>query len=110
MSGDKMVRVQDGSERYACLFAYIEGVRPEEGKDSSAVFLRGEDGELVNALAVCSIGMKPVYPPYYESLQSYPVCNEAFILDFASAATGIQGSRRGTPFANRSIHRYMRSL
>ena len=37
MSGDKMVRVQDGSERYACLFAYIEGVRPEEG-DSAYSF------------------------------------------------------------------------
>lgn len=82
MSGDKMVRVQDGSERYACLFTYIEGVRPEEGSIQAAYSFGEKTGELVNALAVCSIEMKPVYPPYYELLQSYPVCNKTFILDF----------------------------
>ncbi|PJN54129.1 hypothetical protein PAEVO_08500 [Paenibacillus sp. GM2FR] len=81
-SGDKMVRVQDGSDRYACLFAYIEGVRPEEGSTQAAYSFGEKTGELVNALAVCSIGMEPVYPPYFELLQSYPACSEAFILDF----------------------------
>lgn len=81
-SGDKMIRVQDGSDRYACLFAYIEGVRPEEGSTQAAYSFGEKTGELVNALAVCSIGMEPVYPPYYELFQSYPACSEAFILDF----------------------------
>ncbi|MEC0205618.1 phosphotransferase [Paenibacillus lautus] len=81
-SGDKMVRVQDGSDRYACLFTYIEGVRPEEGSTQAAYSFGEKTGELVNALAVCSIGMEPVYPPYYELLQFYPASSEAFILDF----------------------------
>lgn len=82
VSGDKMVRVQDGSDRYACLFAYIEGEHPEEGSTPAAYSFGEKTGELVNALAACSIAMRPVYPPYYELLQSYPTCSEAFILDF----------------------------
>ena len=42
----------------------------------------GKNGELVCALAACPIGMEPVYPPYYELLQSYPSCSRTFIQDF----------------------------
>lgn len=80
--GDYMVQIQDGSDRYACLFAYIEGVRPEEDNIQSVFSFGEKAGELVNALAICPVGMDPVYPPYYELLQSYPACSEAFILDF----------------------------
>lgn len=81
-SGDKMVRVQDGSDRYACLFAYIEGARPEEEGIQAAYSFGEKTGELVCALAACPIGMEPVYPPYYELLQSYPSCSRTFIQDF----------------------------
>lgn len=80
-SGDHVVQLSDGSDRYACLFAYIEGVRPEADSIQSVLSFGEKTGELVNALAVCSVGMDPVYPPYYELLQSYPLCSEAFVLD-----------------------------
>lgn len=81
-SGEKTVRVQDGSDRYACLFAYIEGAHPEEDSIQAAYSFGEKTGELVHVLAICSVGKEPVYPPYFELLQSYPSCSKAFILDF----------------------------
>lgn len=81
-SGDKLAQVQDGSGRYACLFDYIPGRSPQEDDIQAAYSFGERTGELVHALAICSVGGEPVYPPYFELLQSYPSCNEAFILDF----------------------------
>ncbi|KOR88889.1 phosphotransferase [Paenibacillus solani] len=80
--GEKAVQIQDGSDRYACLFAYIEGARPEEDDIQAAYSFGEKTGELVHALAKCSVEEEPVYPPYFELLQSYPSCSKAFILDF----------------------------
>lgn len=82
LSGDKLVRVEDGSGRYACLFAYIDGRSPQEDDIQAAYSFGEKTGELVHALAICSVKKEPVYPPYFELLQSYPSCNQAFILDF----------------------------
>jgi len=82
LSGDKLAPVQDGSGRYACLFDYIPGRSPQENNIQAAYSFGEKTGELVHVLAKCSVGGEPVYPPYFELLQSYPSCKEAFILEF----------------------------
>ncbi|MFC4306550.1 phosphotransferase [Cohnella boryungensis] len=72
-AGDTFIRLTDGSERLACLFAYIEGVRPEEDV-FNVVQLGTAAGELMQALAGLSLPESPVYPPYYEMDSAYPLC------------------------------------
>ncbi|GAB6930110.1 hypothetical protein JCM10914A_40930 [Paenibacillus sp. JCM 10914] len=81
-SGEQIAQIQDGSERYAVLFSYIEGERPEASNVQAAYSLGEKSGELVQALAHIRVANPVVYPPYYELLRSYPACTEAFIRGF----------------------------
>lgn len=72
--GETLVRLEDGSGRFACLFGYIEGVRPAD-EDFRPLRAFGETaGELSAALAVIDPGRQPAYRPYYELGEAYPLC------------------------------------
>lgn len=82
--GETLVRLEDGSGRYACLFAYIEGVRPAD-QDVRPLSAFGETaGELSAALAVIAPKRKPAYRPYYELGEAYPLCTPERVADLCS--------------------------
>ncbi len=72
--GSTIVRLEDGTDRLACLFAYIDGDRPEEGDARAAESLGEATGELVRALAELEPPGSPAYAPYYEMESSYSLC------------------------------------
>lgn len=77
-----LVRLEDGTGRYACMFEYIEGIRPQ-GEEGRAAYSFGEAaGEMLLGLAEIDPGVEPSYPPYYELLQSYPACTREVVLNF----------------------------
>jgi len=72
--GETLVRLEDGSGRFACLFAYIEGLRPVD-EDLRPLRAFGETaGELSASLALIDPGRQPAYRPYYELGEAYPLC------------------------------------
>lgn len=72
--GSTIVRLEDGTERLACLFAYIEGERPAEGEVAAAESLGEATGELAHALGALELPGTPAYAPYYEMESSYSWC------------------------------------
>lgn len=80
--GESIIRMEDGSNRFACLFEYIEGVRPKDGSFQAALSFGQAAAELVQALATVKTNLTPVYRPYYELPQSYPDCNYETVLSF----------------------------
>lgn len=82
LSGETTVQLEDGSERYACLFEYIEGITPVKSSPSMAYSFGEVAGELSAILATINPSVSPAYRPYYELEKSYPVCTRAVILDF----------------------------
>ncbi|MFC4597847.1 phosphotransferase [Cohnella hongkongensis] len=80
--GSTIVRLEDGTERLACLFAYIEGERPAEGEVAAAESLGGATGELVHALAALELPGAPAYAPYYEMESSYAWCTPVKVAEF----------------------------
>ncbi|MEJ8305475.1 phosphotransferase enzyme family protein [Saccharibacillus sacchari] len=82
--GETLVRLKDSSGRYACLFAYIEGLRPTD-EDIRPLHTFGEAaGELSAALAVIAPKQKPAYRPYYELGEAYPLCKPERVFDLCS--------------------------
>lgn len=82
LMGETIVRVEDGSGKYACLFEYIEGKSPVESS-SMMIYSFGEAaGELSTALAKINPAGTPAYRPYYELQQSYPNCDREVVLNF----------------------------
>ncbi|GAA0135399.1 hypothetical protein YSY43_22390 [Paenibacillus sp. YSY-4.3] len=82
ISGETTVRLIDGTGRYACMFEYIEGTRPQ-GDESIAALSFGEAaGEMMEHLAEIDPGIRPSYRPYYELPQSYPICSRDVVLEF----------------------------
>lgn len=74
VTGETLVQLEDGSDKFACLFGYIEGESPIE-QDSGFYDSLGEAaGTLSVALAKVETGIAPVYRPYYELRTSYPLC------------------------------------
>jgi len=72
--GGTIVRLEDGSERMACLFAYLEGERPTESDVAAAMSLGEATGALLGAMADLEPDDRPAYAPYYEMESSYPLC------------------------------------
>ncbi|WP_110932605.1 phosphotransferase [Paenibacillus bouchesdurhonensis] len=84
LAGETIVRLEDGSGRYACMFEFIEGMRLE-GDSARAAFSFGEAaGELLLALAEVEPGLQPAYRPYYELSQSYPACSPDIVMAFCN--------------------------
>jgi homoserine kinase type II len=82
--GSTIVELTDGTQRLACLFAYIEGKRPAED-DSNVVYSLGQAaGILSKALSRLTVKGDPIYPPYYEMDLSHPQCTEDKVAAFCS--------------------------
>ncbi|MCC3373086.1 phosphotransferase [Cohnella sp. REN36] len=80
--GETFVPLQDGSGRYACLFAYLEGERPD-GQSPRTAYAVGEAvGQLSDALRGVSPQVSPAYPPYYELDKAHPSCSLARVAAF----------------------------
>ena len=82
--GSTIVRLEDGTGRLACLFAYIDGDRPEEGAVEAAESLGETTGELVHALAALELPDAPAYAHYYEIEASYPWCTPDKVASFCA--------------------------
>ncbi|WP_438351774.1 phosphotransferase enzyme family protein [Paenibacillus sp. FA6] len=82
LTGETIVKVEDGSERFACLFEYIEGVSPKESSAIIAYSFGEVAGELSATLATITPGISPAYRPYYELQNSYPICTREIVFDF----------------------------
>lgn len=80
LNGETVVQVQDGSGRYACLFEYIEGESMGEHSALLPNVLGEATGELSLALSQIKLERLPVYPPYYELKQAYPLCTNETLL------------------------------
>lgn len=80
LNGETVVQVPDSSGRYACLFEYIEGASMGE-RDALLPSVLGEaTGELSQALSQIKLEQVPIYPPYYELKQAYPLCTDETLL------------------------------
>lgn len=82
--GESLVQLTDGSGKYACLFSYIDGITPTGGYAGYAHSLGEAAGQLSWKLAELNLERSPAYPPYYNLLQSYPLCSRERVLDFCS--------------------------
>ncbi|MBB6669281.1 phosphotransferase [Cohnella nanjingensis] len=72
--GSTFVRLEDGSGRYACLFAFVDGARPN-GLDPQTARAIGEaTGRLSIALREIRPDIAPAYAPYYELDAAHPSC------------------------------------
>ncbi|MBQ4898337.1 MULTISPECIES: phosphotransferase [Paenibacillus] len=80
--GDSIIRMEDGSGRFACLFEYIEGVRPQHEGFVAAHSFGQAAAELVEALKTVNTDLAPSYRPYYELHQSYPICDYETVRKF----------------------------
>lgn len=72
--GETIVRLADGSGRYACVFEHIEGVTPGDDDRRPLRSFGEAAGELSGALACVRTELPPAYRPYYELEQAYPLC------------------------------------
>lgn len=73
-TGETFFRLDDGSDRYGCLFAYIPGRRPDSAKPAAARAVGTAVGQLGSALARIRVNAEPAYPPYYEMDSAHPSC------------------------------------
>ncbi|ANY71726.1 aminoglycoside phosphotransferase [Paenibacillus ihbetae] len=113
-TGERIVQIPDGSERYAVVFEFLEGQRPE-GNSLLAAYSFGEKtGELVEALGQIDMVRPPVYRPYHELLQSYPACTreaiEGFCLQPEPAFLGLHQELRQLLDAYDDISRRLGAL
>ncbi|TVY02210.1 phosphotransferase [Cohnella terricola] len=83
--GNTIARLTDGTDRLACVFSYIEGRRPEEGEERTAVALGAAVSELMRDLSALKISSSPVYRPYYELESAYPHCSSERVGEFCSS-------------------------
>ncbi|TFE22575.1 phosphotransferase [Cohnella luojiensis] len=72
--GQTIVKLNDGSDRLACLFIYIEGRRPDGESKGIAYSFGVATGYLSKALNGLKVEGKPQYPPYYEMDSAHPLC------------------------------------
>lgn len=83
--GSTFVQLTDGSERFACLFTYIKGSRPEENNPAIIHAIGQVTGQLSKALSELKVMSKPMYPPYYEMDSAHPLCTPAHVNAFCVA-------------------------
>jgi homoserine kinase type II len=84
-NGSTIVRLEDGTERLACLFSYIEGRRPGEGSRENAYGIGVAAGYLSRVLGKLKIDASPMYPPYYEMDSAHPLCTPDKVAAFCKA-------------------------
>ena len=80
--GASFLRLEDG--RFACLFRYMEGVRPNSRERGVAKAVGDTVGRLSRALSEIELEQAPEYPPYYEMDLAHPSCGPDTIRRFCS--------------------------
>jgi len=85
--GSTIVKLEDGTDRLACVFTYIDGHRPEGGNGEIAYAFGQVTGKLSKALADLKVISSPVYRPYYEMSSSYPHCDSDQVAAFCYTPT-----------------------
>nr|WP_260440091.1 phosphotransferase [Cohnella lubricantis] len=81
-TGETHFRLNDGTERYGCLFAYLPGRRPDSLSPAGARAVGRAAGQLSSALARIRVNAPPVYPPYYKLDLAHPSCPPEKVADF----------------------------
>ncbi|MBW5444894.1 phosphotransferase [Cohnella sp. CFH 77786] len=114
LHGNTIVRLEDGTDRLACLFSYSEGRRPDESDLSIAYQIGEASARLLGALQNISLTSKPAYRPYYEIESAYPLCPPDQVTAFCarppepfrseSQALGVIGSAMRT--VTESLHAF----
>lgn len=86
IDGHTLVTLDDGTERLACLFTYIEGRRPDESSSGLLAYDYGvATGQLSKALEELKVSSEPVYPPYYEMDSAHPLCTSEKVAAFCKS-------------------------
>lgn len=84
-NGATYVVTQDGTERLACVFPYLEGERPPERDRQAAAAIGTAAARLSIALAQVQVVGEPQYPPYYELNLAHPLCSPDKVAAFCAA-------------------------
>ncbi|WP_151733895.1 phosphotransferase enzyme family protein [Paenibacillus tengchongensis] len=77
VDGETLVQLENG--KYACLFRYIEGDSPGEEDERFYESLGSAAGILSQVLATIHTDKPPVYRPYYELREAYPLCTDSSV-------------------------------
>nr|WP_145158674.1 phosphotransferase [Paenibacillus terrae] len=114
LTGETIVQLDDGSGRYACLFKYIDGIRPESTGFRAAYSFGEAAGSLSDALSRLVVAPSPAYRPYYELAHSYPGCSPERVGQFCIAPPepfrGLEGPLRRIGEAHREVIRELEGL
>lgn len=78
-TGETLVQLKEGGGKFACMFQYIEGDSPGEKQSGYYESFGNAAGTLSAVLAKVNPGLSPVYRPYYELRQAYPLCTGTVI-------------------------------
>lgn len=76
VDGATLVQLEERGGKFACLFRYMEGDSPTEQDTGYYESFGMAAGQLSAVLAGIDPVLKPVYRPYYELCQAYPLCTE----------------------------------
>ncbi|MGN7412162.1 phosphotransferase [Paenibacillus sp. SAF-068] len=74
-----------GHTKIATLFHYREGVNPIWDKPAQLYGLGKAAGALSSAMATLDITLEPVYPPYYQIQDAYPLCSPERLLQLCAS-------------------------
>ncbi|AIQ68677.1 aminoglycoside phosphotransferase [Paenibacillus graminis] len=80
-TGETLIELKEAGGKFACLFKYIEGDSPVEEETGYFESFGEAAGTLSVVLADINPGLVPVYRPYYELRQAYPLCTGEVIRD-----------------------------
>lgn len=69
-----LVNEGTGQKKVVALFRYLEGHNPVWGQPEQLRELGMAAGKLSQALAGLKVSLDPVYPPYYQIQDAYPLC------------------------------------
>ncbi|RED54704.1 phosphotransferase [Cohnella lupini] len=106
-NGGTIVKLEDGTERLACLFHHIEGERPEMGNRDIAYLFGIASGQLSRALDGLSLEGQPMYPPYYEMDSAHPLCAPEDVAKFCySPPETFQSDAAALRLIGESIERF----
>jgi homoserine kinase type II len=73
-NGKTLIRLQDGSNRIACLYQYIEGENPQFESSEVISSFGSSSALLLQAMEKIKLEQRFVYRPYYEIETAYPNC------------------------------------
>lgn len=76
VDGDTLVQLEEWNGKFACLFRYIDGDSPREENTGYIESFGVAVGKLSSVLTEIATVMQPVYRPYYELRQAYPLCTD----------------------------------